>query len=98
LTGTNGDFVIQLQYCFEYQPLRGFDIMKSLTLSGTAPSLASLPSLERSLFNWTLTTLATSTILFGLVGWAVSQQANAGETNATGATQTQLQSETIAQQ
>ncbi|MBD2057462.1 hypothetical protein H6F88_15775 [Oculatella sp. FACHB-28] len=72
--------------------------MKTLTLSGAAPSLASMPSLERSLFNWTLTTLATSTIFFGLIGWAVSQQANAVETNANGATQTQLQSETIAQQ
>lgn len=71
--------------------------MKSLTLSGAAPSLASMPSLERSLFNWTLTTLATSTILFGLIGWAASQKASAVETHVNGVTQTQLQSKTIAQ-
>jgi hypothetical protein len=72
--------------------------MKSLTLSGAAPSLASMPPLERSLFNWTLTILTTSTILFGLIGWAVSQRANAVETNANGTNQTQLQTETTAYQ
>jgi hypothetical protein len=72
--------------------------MKSLTLSGAAPSLASMPSLERSLFNWTLTTLTTSTILFGLIGWAVSHRANAAEISANGIAQTQLQSEAMTQQ
>lgn len=72
--------------------------MKSLTLSGAAPSLASMPSLERSLFNWTLTILTTSTVLFGLIGWAVSQRANAAEIGANVTAQTQLQSEARTQQ
>jgi hypothetical protein len=48
--------------------------MRSFTLFGSALSETSVPSLERSLFSWILTTLTISTILFGLVGWVVGKR------------------------
>jgi len=53
--------------------------MKSTTVRNSTFLLTTLPSLERSVFGWTMTVLTASTVVLGLLGWGLSLQAHAAE-------------------